>query len=340
MNKRALRADILLLLTAGIWGFGFVAQRSGMEYVGPFAYNGIRFLLGSLSLLPLVLIRRRAAASKQVAHNEANSARRFLLYSLAAGGCLFIAVILQQFGIMFTTAGNAGFITGLYVVLTPVFGIFLGKKTGPATWLGSVFTLGGLYFLSAAGHLDSINPGDIITVVSAVFWACHVLLIDRLVRGIDPIVLSAGQFAVCGILSLFGALLAEPFIGPLAEGINPDLISAGMFEWLPFPALLGGIAAGSVRFPAEALVPILYGGLGSVGIAYTLQVVAQRDAPPAHATIILCLEGCFAALGGALLLGEKVGRWTLLGFALMLTGMLVTQWEVIAGGFFKKRQAR
>jgi drug/metabolite transporter (DMT)-like permease len=319
MNKRALWADMLLLLTAGIWGFGFVAQRSGMEYMGPFAYNGLRFILGSLSLLPLILIRRKAPVP----------ARRFALYSLAAGSCLFIAVILQQFGIMFTTAGNAGFITGLYVVLTPIFGIFLGRKTGPATWLGSVFTLAGLYFLSAAG-LDAVNPGDIITVASAVFWACHVLLIDRLVRGLDPIALSSGQFAVCGIFSLAGACTVEPLIGPLVERIDPALLGEGLFAWLPFPALAAAFSSGTIRFPAEALIPILYGGLASVGIAYTLQAVAQRDAPPAHATIILCLEGCFAALGGFLLLAEQVGRWTLLGFILMLTGMLVTQWEVIA----------
>jgi drug/metabolite transporter (DMT)-like permease len=324
MNKRALRADVLLLLTAGIWGFGFVAQRSGMEYLGPFAYNGIRFILGSLSLVPLLMIRKGAAALVRA------QSGRFVCSSLAAGGCLFVAVILQQFGIMFTTAGNAGFITGLYVVLTPVFGIFLGRKTGPATWFGSVFTLGGLYFLSAAGHLDSINPGDIITVASAVFWAFHVLLIDRLVRGLDPIALSAGQFAVCGLLSLAGAFTLEPLIGGTVERINAGLLSAGLFAWLPFPALLDGLSAGAVHFPAEALIPVLYGGLASVGIAYTLQVVAQRDAPPAHATIILCLEGCFAALGGVLLLAEQVGRWTLLGFVLMLAGMLVTQWEVIA----------
>ncbi|GHV95861.1 transporter [Spirochaetia bacterium] len=337
MNKRALRADILLLLTAGIWGFGFVAQRSGMEYVGPFAYNGIRFILGSLSLLPLILLRQKAARAKAAvlpvsgaAVTERSPGRRFFLYSLAAGTCLFIAVILQQFGIMFTTAGNAGFITGLYVVLTPIFGIFLGKKTGAATWLGSVFTLTGLYFLSAAGHLESINPGDIITVASAVFWAFHVLLIDRLVQGIDPIVLSSGQFAVCGLLSLLGAFFIEPFIGGLFERINPALLSTGLFAWQPFPALVTAFSAGTIRFPAEALIPILYGGFASVGIAYTLQVVAQRDAPPAHATIILCLEGCFAALGGVLLLSEKVGAWTLLGFMLMLAGMLVTQWEVIA----------
>jgi len=322
MNQRALRADILLLLTAGIWGFGFVAQRSGMEYVGPFAFNGIRFILGSLSLLPLLLWRKSKLT--------ATSPKKWLRYSLAAGGCLFVAVLLQQFGIMFTTAGNAGFITGLYVVLTPIFGIFLGRKTGAATWLGSVFTVAGLYCISAAGSLDAINPGDVITVASAAFWACHVLVIDRLVKHIDPIALSSGQFAVCGIFSLVGAFLAEPFIAPLVERINPALLEAGTFAWLPFPSLLAGLCAHTVTFPVGALIPILYGGLASVGIAYTLQAVAQRDAPPAHATIILCFEGCFAALGGALLLSEKIGHWTLLGFILMLAGMLVTQWEVIA----------
>ena len=324
MDKRALRADFLLLLTAGIWGFGFVAQRSGMEHIGPFAFNGVRFILGSLFLLPLIIVRRKVSKGKRSA-----PAKLFFLFSLALGICLFIAVILQQLGMLFTTAGNAGFITGLYVVLTPIFGIFLGKKTGPATWLGSVFTLTGLYFLCAVGQPGLINPGDIIIVASAVFWSCHVLLIDRLVRDIDPLELSAGQFGVCGILALAGAFLAEPFIIPLLERIDTTLLERGIFTWLPFPALLAGMSSQAISFPAEALIPILYGGLGSVGIAYTLQVVAQRDAPPAHATIILCFEGCFAAFGGALLLGETVGRLTLVGFLLMLAGMLVTQWEVI-----------
>jgi drug/metabolite transporter (DMT)-like permease len=122
--------------------------------------------------------------------------------------------------------------------------------------------------------------------------------------------------------------LAEPFIPTLVQKINPSLLVSGLFSWQPFPTLLAGLNSGAFHMSAEALIPILYGGLGSVGIAYTLQAVAQRDAPPAHATIILCFEGCFAALGGALLLGEKIGHWTLLGFALMLMGMLVTQWEV------------
>jgi drug/metabolite transporter (DMT)-like permease len=230
---------------------------------------------------------------------------------------------------MFTTAGNAGFITGLYVVLTPIFGILLGRKTGLATWIGSVFTLTGLYFLCAAGQHGSINPGDIIVLISAVFWACHVLMIDRLVRDIDPIVLSSGQFAVCGIFTLIGAFAVEPYIIPLVQSINPVLLETGTFSWLPFPALINGLITKTVLLPFEAFIPILYGGLGSVGIAYTLQVIAQRDAPPAHATIILCFEGCFAALGGALLLSEKIGLWTLLGFILMLAGMLVSQWEVV-----------
>ncbi|MDR1948274.1 MAG: DMT family transporter, partial [Spirochaetaceae bacterium] len=248
MNRRALKADILLLLTAGIWGFGFVAQRSGMEYVGPFTFNGVRFILGSLSLLPLILFLRKKkngpAASGKAASGKAaggknagggstggknagngkSGGKRLIFASFAAGSCLFVAVTLQQFGIMFTTAGNAGFITGLYVVLTPIFGIFLGRKTGLPTWIGGVFTLAGLYFLSAAGQLDRINPGDILTVASAVFWALHVLLIDALVRrgrepdgtaggpgttaersSVDPIELSSGQFACCGIYSLIAA---------------------------------------------------------------------------------------------------------------------------------------
>jgi drug/metabolite transporter (DMT)-like permease len=327
MNQRALRADVLLLLTAGIWGFGFVAQRSGMEYVGPFAFNGIRFVLGSLSLLPIIFFRSRPGQKTSGTHQ--GSLKKFLIYSLSAGTCLFIAVILQQIGIMFTTAGNAGFITGLYVVLTPIFGIFLGRKTGPATWLGSVFTLSGLYFICAVGK-QGFNPGDIIVLASAVFWACHVLLIDRLVQNIDPIELSSGQFAVCGILMLIGTFLVEPFIMPVVEKLNPALLETGTFSWLPLTVLVSGISAQTIAFPVNAIIPILYGGLGSVGIAYTLQTIAQRDAPPAHATIILCFEGCFAAIGGALLLSEKVGLWTLLGFFLMLAGMLVTQWEVIA----------
>ncbi|MDR1374965.1 MAG: DMT family transporter [Treponema sp.] len=340
MNKRALRADLLLLLTACIWGFGFVAQHSGMEYVGPFTFNAIRFVLGSLSLLPLIIYRRRIrkrailkaivakAGPEPSPKTQPETAFRAFL---AAGSVLFVAVALQQMGIMFTTVGNAGFITGLYVVLTPIFGIFLRKKTGLPTWMGAVFTLTGLYFLSAAGHLDRINPGDIITIISAVFWALHVLLIDHLVQKVDPIVLSSGQFGWCAVLSLIAVFVLEPFVTSWAALIAPDY---QIQSWQSFPALIAALS-GAGTLPGfsliDAFIPILYGGLASVGIAYTLQVVAQRDAPPAHATIILCLEGLFAALGGIIILDEKPGAFTVLGSALMLCGALITQWEVIRG---------
>jgi len=336
MNRKAIRADILLLLAAVVWGFGFVAQRSGMEYIGPFAYNGIRFPLGSLSLLPLILIRRKRSNSVQT------SLKHLLFSSLTLGSILFTAVILQQIGMLFTTAGNAGFITSLYVVVTPFFGIFLGRKTGLPTWVGSILTLIGLYFISFAGNPGSVNPGDILVIISVFFWAAHVLFVDKLINTdqkaldpsaqLDPVELASGQFAVCGILSMIGAFLIEPLISPAVARINPSLLSEGLFAWKPFPELLSALGNGTVSVSIEALIPILYGGLCSVGIAYTLQVVAQRDAPPAHAVIILCFEGCFAALGGVLLLSEKAGLWTLLGFALMLAGMMATQWEIITSG--------
>jgi len=343
MNKKALRADILLLLTAAIWGFGFVAQRSGMEFIGPFAFNGIRFILGSLFLLPLILFRRSNLNSQQVSKKLS---KRLLSSSIITGSLLFVAVMFQQFGIMFTSAGNAGFITSLYVVFTPIFGIFLGRKTGLPTWIGSILTLTGLYFLSFAGGSGSVNPGDILVLISAFFWTAHVLLIDRLMNradsqhglqrlqpqreSLDPVELSCGQFIICGILSLIGSFAAEPYVASAAERIDPSLLETGLFAWKPFIDLITALNDGSVLLSVEAAIPILYGGIGSVGIAYTLQVVAQRDAPPAHATIILCFEGCFAALGGALLLAEKTGLWTLAGFILMLAGMLATQWDVIA----------
>ena len=311
-------ADALLLLTACIWGFGFVAQRQGMEYIGPFAFNGIRFILGSISLFPLILLR---------SESRKTVISRAIPGAVLAGTCCFLAVSLQQMGIMFTTAGNAGFITGLYVVLTPIIGIFLGKKTGKATWTGVLFTIAGLYFISAAGNLNELNPGDILIAAGAVFWALHVLLIDFLVKKTDPLVLSSGQFMICGIFSTVAAFLAEPFMALKLDNLNVS----GLFEWIPFPSLLQGLFEGiiSAELIYSMTIPVLFGGLASVGIAYTLQVVAQKDAPPAHATIILCLEGFFAALGGIIILHEPFGTRTILGFILMFSGMLASQWEVI-----------
>ena len=336
MNKRIFRADLLLIVTAAVWGFGFVAQRSGMQYIGPFTFNGIRFILGSLSLLPLAVWRRdnrRKTSAKEndgAAVNNRQENRNLFTSFLVAGTCLFIGVSFQQLGMMATTAGNAGFITGLYVIFTPIFGIFLGRKTGKATWIGAALTFTGLYFLSLAGGFRNINPGDIIVAISAVFWAFHVLVIDRLVVKTDPIELSSGQFAVAGIFSLISAFSIEPLLSLRLIKMKPEFLQAGLFSWKSFPDLLSGLSSGIIPLSliSNALIPVLYGGLVSVGIGYTLQAVAQRDAPPAHATIILCLEGSFAALGGVLLLNEPAGLRTIIGFALMLGGMLVSQWEL------------
>jgi drug/metabolite transporter (DMT)-like permease len=282
-----------------------------MDEMGPFAFNGIRFILGSLSLIPLILFRlKRPEKRIDGTTGRPLTARTFAACSCLAGSCLFIAATLQQIGIIYTTAGNAGFITGLYVVLTPIFGVFLGKKTGLPTWAGAVFTVAGLFFLSAASQVFGqaggpasqslrLNPGDVITAIGALFWACHVLLIDNMVKRVDAVALASGQFIVCGLLSAVIALFRET---------------------LSSDALL------------KSLIPILYSGFGSVGLAYTLQVVGQKYAPPAHATILLSLEGVFAAIGGVIILSEPLGSWTLLGFILIFCGMLATQLDVVVRG--------
>jgi drug/metabolite transporter (DMT)-like permease len=324
VHKRVLGADLLLLLTAAVWGFGFVAQRSGMFYVGPFTFNAIRFPLGSLSLFPLIAWRR--------CFKPGEKSGGLFFSSFLAGTCLFIAVSFQQLGIMFTTAGNAGFITGLYVIFTPLFGIFLGRSTGKATWIGAILTFTGLYFLSSRDPLKDINIGDLIIAVSAVFWAFHVLVIDRLVQKTDPIALSSGQFAFAGLYALIAAFFAEPFLSSRLLSLSSSSIAtSGLVTWKSFPALISGLSSGEIPFAlvSGAVIPILYGGFASAGIGYTLQAAAQQYAPPAHATIILCLEGFFAAIGGIMLLHEPAGIRTIIGFAFMLCGMLVSQWELI-----------
>lgn len=309
MNKKALQADLLLLLTSCIWGLAFTAQRTGMDFLGPFTFNAIRFAMGSISLLPLIFFFK--AKSKKDAPQDKSlesgvkpaSFKPILISSFLAGIVLFGGAAFQQIGMIYTTAGNAGFITSLYVVLVPIIGLFIGRKTGSPTWIGSVAAVIGLFFISQTESPGTLNIGFILVAISAPLWACHVLLIDHLVKKIDPLVLSCGQFAFCAVFSLIPALFSES---------------------ITFDALKGG------------LVPLLYSGLGSVGIAYTLQVVAQRNAPPAHASILLCLESVFAALGGIIILSEPVTFRTFLGFAFMFAGMIITQWDVAAGGFKKR----
>ena len=287
LTSKTLKAEVLLLLAAVIWGFAFVAQRIGMDHVGPFTYNGVRFMLGALSLLPLLWLGRRSTTPV-----GAGGGRLILGGGLLAGLILFAGASLQQVGIVHTTAGKAGFITGLYVVIVPALGLLWGHRTPWSTWAGTALAVAGLYLLTLTEDL-SLAEGDGLVLIGAFFWAGHVLLIGWLSgRHIEPVLLACLQFIVCAVLSLAVAVVTEPIT-------------------------LRGLWGGAL--------PILYGGLLSVGVAYTLQVVAQRDAPPAHAAIILSLETVFAALGGWLLLNEILSGRGLIGCALMFTGMLLSQ---------------
>ena len=294
--------DALLLLTAGIWGFAFVAQRAGMEHVGPFTYSAIRFGLGSLALVPLVLVRRarraRPAHAAAVLPVPAGSPRIHplpginpLTAGLLAGLVLTGGALLQQAGLVSTTAGKAGFVTGLYVVLVPLAGLLWGQRAGWSRWLGAGLAAGGLYLLSVTGEL-TIERGDLLVLLGALFWTGHVLILGWLSPRTDAVALACVQFAVCAVLSGAAVLFAER---PTLQDIR------------------------------AAALPILYGGLLSVGVAFTLQVVAQGRTPPAHAAILLSLETVFAALGGWWLLGERLGARGLAGCALMFAGMLCAQ---------------
>ena len=288
LNAKTFKAEILLLLTAIIWGSAFVAQRVGMDHVGPFTYNGVRFLLGALSLLPLLWISRRSSPLI-----PPGSGRLTLIGSLLVGLILFAGASLQQVGIVHTTAGKAGFITGLYVVVVPLLGLLWGQRTPWGTWAGAALAVIGLYLLTMNERL-TLTQGDGLVLIGAFFWAGHVLAIGWLSgRHVEPVLLACLQFIICGVLSLAIAIASEPIS-------------------------LEGLQGGAL--------PILYGGLLSVGVAYTLQVVAQRDAPPAHAAIILSLETVFAALGGWLLLNETLAGRGLIGCGLMFAGMLLSQW--------------
>lgn len=273
----------MLLCAAIIWGLAFVAQRQGMEFVQPFTFNAVRFALGSVSLLPFVFLNRHAPRTV--------SRRTMWWGGFACGAFLFIAGSLQQIGIVYTTAGKAGFITGLYVLLVPMLGLLLRQRTGAWTWLGAIAGVVGLYLLSVT-DAHTIEYGDLLVLVGAFFWAIHVHLIARFAAPIGALRLALIQFVVCALLSFLAALVSET------------------------------IRAQNVL---DAALPILYTGILSVGVAYTFQALGQRETPPAQAAIILSLETVFAALGGWLILSETLPRRGIIGCALMFAGMIVSQ---------------
>ncbi|MFM1606708.1 MAG: DMT family transporter [Candidatus Pseudothioglobus sp.] len=288
IKNQAIKADILMLIAAAIWGFAFVAQRQGMETMGPFLFNTARFFIGVAVLSPLVwyLSKKKKSSNKVEV-----STKKLIFAGTIAGLFLFAASSFQQVGLQYTTAGKAGFITGLYIFFVPLIGLFLGQKTGSGTWLGAIIALIGLYLLSINEDF-SIAEGDLLQLVCAVFFAAHVLVIGYLAKRMDPLKLSLVQYCVSGVLSLFIAIAIEV--------ITWDMI-------------------------VDTAIPLLYAGVMSIGVGYTLQVVAQQHAKSSHAAIILGLEGAFAVLGGWLILDEYLSTRGLIGCGLMLTGMFLSQ---------------
>lgn len=278
----------MLILTAMIWGAAFVAQSVGMDYVGPFTFLMARSFLGGLVLLPVIawINRGRPAATKSSA-----SRRDFLLAGLLCGTALFAGSSLQQLGLLYTSAGKSGFITALYVVLVPVCSLFLGKRVGLNMWVSVVIAAVSLYLL-CINESFTIGPGELLTLLCALCFTGHILVIDHFSGRVDGVKLSCMQFFVCGVWSaIFMAFRETPSLGAIAQC------------WLP----------------------IGYAGVLSCGVAYTLQILGQRDTRPAVASLLLSLESVFAVLFGALLLHERLMPKEYLGCVLMFGAVVLAQ---------------
>ncbi len=300
MDIRSLKNPLLLVLAAFIWGVAFVAQKDGMNYVGPFTFNAVRSLIaaGALGLLLPPLDRARARSGDF----HKGSRRDILLGGIACGVVMFVATNLQQHGIALqdpsTNVGKAGFITACYTVIVPVLGIFIGKKTPRLVWLGVLLALAGFFFLClmdgiTAGLGLGLGMSDLLLLLCAVAFSVHILTIDHFSPLADGVRLSCIQFLVCGLLSLPFMLLWE----------HPPL-SAVAAAWLP----------------------ILYAGIMSSGVAYTLQIIAQKGVHPAVASLLLSLESVFAVLAGYILLpGSGLSPWELLGCALVFAAVVLVE---------------
>ncbi len=287
MRKSSLRSSLLLLLTAIIWGVAFVAQSVGMEYVGPFTFSCTRCLLGGIVLIPCIFFLDR------IKSKEADKKNQSVLWAggICCGLALFAASNLQQFGIQYTTVGKSGFITAMYIVIVPILGIFLGRKVSPGVGISVVLAVIGLYLLCITEGF-TLGLGDLLVLLSAFVFAVHILVIDHFSPLVDGVRMSCIQFFVCGILSGIAMLIFE----------HP-----------------------SVSAVAAAWLPIAYAGILSCGVAYTLQIVGQRDMDPTVASLILCLESVVSVLAGWVLLGQTLSPREGAGCVLMFAAIILAQ---------------
>lgn len=303
MTLKQLKNSFLLLIAAAIWGTAFVAQSVGMDYVEPFTFCFSRSIIGCMVLIPIIYLFERKDKTSKKENTEKTSAsflsknRILILGGIACGICLFAASNLQQFGIMTSTAGKAGFITACYIIIVPVLGIFLKRKTSPLIWLGVVIALVGMFFLCIMPSIKndggfSFQPGDIQLILCSICFSFHILVIDHFSPKTNGIKLSCIQFLVCGILSGICMLIFET---PSMENI--------LNAWLP----------------------IMYAGAMSSGIAFTLQIIAQKDLHPTVASLIMSLESVISVLAGFVILNEVLSTYEIIGCVLMFIAIILAQ---------------
>ncbi len=299
MRYRTLN-NLLLVLTAFIWGCAFVAQSVGMDYVGPFTFNAARSILGGIALLPVIYVMNRGKKRKDALPDEnmvkhaaekKQERKTLLLGGICCGAALAVASSLQQIGIMYTSAGKAGFITALYILIVPIIGIFLGKRAGKKVWIGVALAVVGMYFLCINGGF-SIARGDFYVILCAVGFSVHILVIDHFSPKVDGVCMSCIQFFVSGILCGIPALIFE----------QPQI---------------GGVLS--------AWMPILYAGVLSSGVGYTLQIVAQKKTDPTVASLLMSLESVFSVLAGWVILGERLSGREMFGCVLVFAAVILAQ---------------
>lgn len=286
-KKTSIKSSLMLFGAAVIWGVAFVAQSVGMDYMGPLTFNGARFLIGGVVLLPVIWYR-----GKNKDKEEAPGSKKELLTGgLCCGLFLCLASLLQQYGIMYTTVGKAGFLTTLYIIIVPVCGFFLHKKIGAKIWVGAVIAVAGMYLLCMSGGF-TVSRGDGLVLLCAVAFSGHILVVDHFSPKVDSVKLSCIQFLTSGIVC---TLLAFAFETPS--------LSALLAGWMP----------------------VLYAGVLSCGVAYTLQVVGQKNVEPTIASLLLSMESVVSVLAGWLILGQKLSARELAGCALVFAAVILVQ---------------
>ena len=289
-----LKNSLLLLLTATIWGVAFVAQSVSMDYIGGFTFNAIRNIIGAITLVPVILIfSKQDPAADQNPADRQKARKTLITGGICCGILLCLASNFQQFGIKYTTVGKAGFITACYIIIVPIIGIFLKKKCSPFIWIAVLLSLGGLYLLCISpGEGFSIGKGDTLVLICAVVFSFHILTVDHFSPLVDGVKMSCIQFLVCGILSGIPALIFE----------NPNITNI-----------------------LQAWMPILYAGILSCGVAYTLQIVGQKGMNPTVASLIMSLESCISVIAGWLILGQNLSSREIFGCVLMFGAIMLAQ---------------